>query len=132
MNKKLDLLGKSDQFTQLAYISHTGKALSEKELQHIKIHYRRKQRSLNITGILIYDFSKLFHILEGTVLSIDTFIGDIRTDIHHKEINVIYTNQKCSEREFGRWFMTQESITHTQDSRVKKILNYVGSELDLI
>lgn len=66
---------------------------------------RKKNRTLDITGLLLFDRPFFLQIIEGPTDSINQLIADILADERHRDVDIIYVNEELADREFARWNM---------------------------
>lgn len=90
---------------QFAYISEEEFSFTQNSLNDLLKLARKKNKQLDLTGLLLYDNGLFFQILEGPKRSIQSIENDIRSDNRHKSMDVIYRNENLFEREFGNWRM---------------------------
>lgn len=96
---------KETDLVQFAYVSHEVHGFSHTDLQRLMWHARRKNRRLELTGLLLCDKPIFLQVLEGPAKSIKQIIEDLRNDERHRDLEIIYYNEFLSQREFARWNM---------------------------
>lgn len=114
---------------QLAYLSRATRELSRDDLRQLLRQARRRNRDLDVTGLLLVDPPIFLQILEGPPDSVDAVFASIREDPRHTDVDVLYSNDRCPEREFARWRMgcrilgdRRPEDLHGLDDRVKRVL----------
>lgn len=118
------------QLKQFAYISHEVLDFKEADLRELLLQSRRKNKELQLTGLLLFDKPVFMQVLEGPVAAIDQMIASLRADVRHYGMDIIYMNEDLKAREFANWRMgfqilgkgTQEDFRQL-DARIKHLLN---------
>ena len=89
---------------QLAYVSSARGLLDSEDIKDILRVSRRKNRSLEITGMLLYKGGNILQILEGDRPKVEDLYEVIRKDPRHKDVLKLYEKEVC-ERDFPEWNM---------------------------
>ena len=97
----------------LIYFSAASYLYSQQELIDMLKIWRRKNRALNITGLMIYHEGSIIQVLEGEAENVHKLYDQISKDSRHKSIfKVIDT--LIEKRSFSDWSMGFKSVS-TQD-----------------
>jgi Sensors of blue-light using FAD len=93
---------------KLVYCSHnairgTGEEVANALLSLLEFA-ESKNRSLNISGILLYHGGIFTQVLEGPQNSVEQLFGIIQLDDRHSEVTVALRGQ-AAERDFPEWSM---------------------------
>jgi len=89
----------------LMYVSNTDKNYSEAELEVMLASFCRKNASIGVTGVLIYNGAGTFiQIIEGDEEDIDPLYKKILNDPRHNRINCL-RRKKIEDRQFPAWRM---------------------------
>lgn len=71
---------------------------------------RKKNASLNITGMLLYDSGTFFQVLEGQQAELDALFAEISRDRRHHQITKIIS-ESIPRRQFSDWSMGYAAIS---------------------
>ncbi|MEM8955937.1 MAG: BLUF domain-containing protein [Verrucomicrobiota bacterium] len=96
-------------FYRVVYMSEATEPFSDPELDRLLEHARVNNRSLGISGILLYEDNMFLQMIEGPARSIIKLYGTIRKDPRHKNI-VTISEGDAIERQFGQWTMAHYKI----------------------
>lgn len=115
---------------QFAYISHEMLDFQEEDLRALLLQSRKKNKDMQLTGLLLFDKPVFMQVLEGPAASIDQIQADIRADQRHYAMDIIYINDHLKEREFANWRMgcrilgnrTRDDYAQL-DARIRRLLN---------
>jgi methanogenic corrinoid protein MtbC1 len=88
----------------LTYRSEAAKAPSKSELQSLVAAARKRNRSLGITGMLLYDGGRFLQTLEGPPEAVNLVWSAIQSDSRHGGIEVL-SQHIVPERLFSAWDM---------------------------
>lgn len=100
-------IGAPDDDAPLATLIYQSSATSElgaTELAQLLEPSRTRNRSLSITGMLVYDAGSFFQWLEGPVLSVEKLWQSIQNDPRHRDVRVL-GKHSIPVRLFGDWEM---------------------------
>ena len=100
-------IGEADDEAPLAtliYRSRAAVALGVAELVQLLEHARARNRSLSITGMLVYDNGHFFQWLEGPALAVDKLWRTIQNDSRHCDVRLL-GQHSIPVRLFGDWEM---------------------------
>lgn len=98
-------------FYQFAYISHLNRDLGPGCITDIIRVARSRNRSLHLTGILIFDGDRFFQYLEGVKQHVMEIVESIRVDPRHREMQTIVDGEKQAPRFFPTWSMAYALTT---------------------
>ena len=114
---------------QFTYVSHQVHDFSVDDLRGLMVQSRRKNKELELTGLLLFDHPLFLQVLEGPEDSIDRIANDILADSRHRDMDIIHRNNNLREREFSRWRMGCKILGdglpddyRELDSRIKQLL----------
>ncbi len=108
-----------NQLVQCVYSSASSQPFSIEELAALLEVARSNNRTLNITGMLLYEKQSFFQILEGPSSAIDQVYRKIERDKRHNQITKILYHD-IDQRVFERWSMG------FADVRLKDLANLKG------
>jgi methanogenic corrinoid protein MtbC1 len=100
----------------LTYQSRAVSRPSESELQQLVDKARSRNRSLGITGMLLYENGRFLQTLEGPPEGLRTVWDSIRHDERHRDIEVL-TEHMVSSRLFSDWDLLLYSREENQNRR---------------
>lgn len=81
-----------------------------------------RNRSLQITGALIYTELHFAQVLEGPIQAIEKVMNSIRRDERHQDVTVVL-NHRISDRRFPDWEMAYMGRFPYLDRQVKPLLS---------
>ncbi len=105
-SKRFDI-GAADDDTPLAtliYRSRAAIAFGATELGQLLEHARIRNRSLSITGMLVYDNGQFFQWIEGPAMAVDKLWQAIQSDPRHCDVRLL-GRHSIPVRLFGDWEM---------------------------
>lgn len=122
---------------QLIYVSRATKPMESKDLWEILRASRRNNRTVGITGILLYDAMRFLQVIEGAPPRLDELLARLRHDARHSDLEVLL-DRSLDAREFGDWSMGGHILGSgkpaeyaTLDYRVKRCLAASRADGDL-
>ncbi|KPQ21986.1 MAG: FAD-dependent blue-light sensor AppA [Porphyrobacter sp. HL-46] len=86
----------------LTYQSRAVSRPSESELEQLVAHARQRNRSLGVTGMLLYENGRFLQTLEGPPAALATVWSSISCDERHRDIEIL-TEHMVSSRLFSDW-----------------------------
>lgn len=89
---------------QLIYVSTATNDVTADDLRELATLSQSNNKTLDITGVLIYHRGYFLQVLEGDVISINRLLDCIRQDWRHKDIDVVSENT-IARRHFSDWCM---------------------------
>lgn len=89
---------------QLIYISAANHDFTEEELEELLRAARENNRSLDVTGMLLFHEGSFIQALEGDQLVVENLYKKIGTDVRHVETKVLYRGM-VDDRDFKNWSM---------------------------
>jgi len=98
---------------QLIHIIYSSAAIhpfQEDELAKLLTHSRSRNAQVGITGMLLYENSSFFQILEGPGEAVDKLYQTIAQDERHTNA-VVIIREPIPKRSFGEWTMGYSSIS---------------------
>lgn len=116
-----------EKLTQFAYVSHQVHDFNEDELHELMRKARKRNKELDLTGLLLFDKPLFLQILEGPKDSIEQMIESLQADPRHRDLDIIYRNEALEIREFGRWRMGCKILGEKMPADYKKLDERVKS-----
>ncbi len=123
---------------RIAYVSHQVHDFTDEDVLELMIAARQKNTNLEITGLLLFDKPVFLQLLEGPPAAVDKLIAEIIADDRHKDVDIIFSQENCPQREFPRWSMDCKILGHRNgeeyselDARVKQVLSAAKPNGDL-
>ncbi len=101
----------------LIYASAASRGMERTELLELLEQSRRKNRELDVTGMLLYAESSFFQVIEGEERVIDELFDVIGRDERHDRVTTII-REPIPERSFGGWSMGFAGATPGQLERI--------------
>jgi hypothetical protein len=92
---------------------------------------RKKNKLLNITGLLLYTGDNFFQVLEGDVSAIHTIFNNIIKDNRHTDVTLIIEEPIC-KREFDQWSMGFYYISAEQLTEISRSSDLLLHDTSLV
>ncbi|MBO0664500.1 BLUF domain-containing protein [Jiella sp. MQZ9-1] len=89
---------------RLAYVSKPAPTLAPSDVAAIAAAARRRNPALDVTGLLIHEFSRFIQLLEGPIDALETLMTAIIADPRHHDIR-IFLQQSAETRSLSRWIL---------------------------
>lgn len=93
----------------LIYVSTSVKLLNDEELLDILKVSRENNSSRDVTGLLLYKGGNFMQVLEGPDEVVEALYEKIKTDLRHKDVNVL-SREQISNRQFPAWEMAFQNL----------------------
>jgi hypothetical protein len=90
---------------RIKYVSRFAQPFRPSELEELGEQAAEKNKSLDITGILMTSGGLFYQVLEGPGDAVDEIFGYIRNDPRHTDVLVLSIEEDVSERLFPDWSM---------------------------
>ena len=90
---------------RIKYVSRFATPFRESELQELGERAAKKNKDLEITGVLITSGGLFYQVLEGPVEAVDEIFGNIRGDKRHTDLLVLGVEEDVTQRLFPDWSM---------------------------
>jgi Sensors of blue-light using FAD len=100
---------------RLVYVSDARRGLTDNDFDQILRSARRRNFSLDVTGMLMLVGGRFCQILEGTLENVNEVFGHIAIDRLHSNVQVLET-KAIMKRSFPDWTMGPPSRTLRQFS----------------
>ena len=94
---------------KLCYVSEPVGEFSREELDTMLHFFRKKNRSLGITGLLLYRARSFCQFLEGEEAVVTALFEKIRSDNRHRDVALVY-QEPIESRSFSDWSMKFEVL----------------------
>ncbi|WP_439135241.1 BLUF domain-containing protein [Pseudomaricurvus sp.] len=99
------------------YASTAKEKLEKNQIVSILEKARKKNSSINVTGMLLYDDGAFFQILEGKREVVEKLLVEISNDKRHDRIVKIII-EPIEERSFSEWTMGYSGATRSDLQKV--------------
>ena len=93
-----------DSVYQLVYISAAKQDFSESELEELLALARTNNKSLNVSGMLLFHEGSFIQALEGEKATVEKLYEKIGQDPRHIETRVLFRGE-LEQRDFEGWSM---------------------------
>lgn len=95
---------------QLLYVSQQKHDMSDTELLEMLDQARKKNKTLDITGILLYHNGYFMQLLEGPRENVDELYNVIARDPRHRNVRLI-GRYNVTDRSFNDWNMGYRKLS---------------------
>ena len=107
----------------LIYLSSSND-LSASDLSALAIKSQENNRSLGITGILLYCNGSIIQVLEGKQEKVNSLYQTILRDPRHKQVTKLYSGQ-IEKRSFPDWLMGYRTLTENEITGLQEELPFI-------
>jgi len=136
---------------EVIYHSVAAEGLTEETILDLVTKAQAFNKTMGITGCLLYYKKEFVQALEGDESSVNTLLSKIKQDPRHNEIHVLFKG-KCEKRSYANWNMAYDALSNSDikklesvigindfgalhnlkdsPSRVKKIFSFLSKELE--
>jgi len=90
---------------RIKYVSRFAQPFRESELEELGKQAAEKNKTLDITGVLMTSGGLFYQVLEGPQDAVDEVFGYIRNDPRHTDVLVLAIEEDVSDRLFPNWSM---------------------------
>lgn len=104
--------------SHIIYRSRAIKVFSSGELLEMLEAFRKKNASLDITGMLLYDESSFIQVIEGEDKIVSQLYDSIKQDSRHRLVTTIVI-EEINSREFRNWSMGFYKVDQQQLNNVE-------------
>jgi len=111
----------------IVYVSFSCSQLSEKELKDLLTEIRRKNKSHDVTGMLLYNDGSFIQVVEGEKQILKDLYERIKKDSRHENI-VKLVEEPIEKRTFPDWSMGYEVVDYKQVSKIPGYSNFMSSD----
>lgn len=94
---------------KLCYVSEPVREFSREELDTMLHHFRKNNRKLGITGLLLYRARSFCQFLEGEEAVVTALFEQIKSDNRHRDVALVY-QEPIESRSFSDWSMKFEVL----------------------
>jgi hypothetical protein len=109
----------------LAYISEYkgSNDFIENDLKQINVSAKKRNKILDITGVLFYQNNLFLQIMEGPDQNVDHLMNIIKQDSRHKNIQFLI-QYEVHKRDFSEWNMEQFNLSKDTTINKNQILQF--------
>jgi hypothetical protein len=86
---------------QIVYTSTASHALSTPELEQLVTGARARNKTLGVTGMLVFHDGTFLQALEGEQRAVCEIFASIRDDTRHRDVTVLHRGPGAEQRVFG-------------------------------
>ena len=90
---------------RVKYVSRFAMPFRENELEELGERAAEKNKTLDITGVLITSGGLFYQVIEGPKEAVDEIFGYIRADKRHTDLVVLGIEEEITQRLFPDWSM---------------------------
>ena len=94
----------SSALVQIIYTSNAVAPFSDRQLVDLLAKARTNNRSLHVSGMLVYDDGFFIQVLEGAEKDVDALFARIERDPGHCNVRLLL-RQSLKEKEYDEWSM---------------------------
>jgi hypothetical protein len=112
----------------LIYLSTSSRLLTEDEISLILAQSQTNNRSLGITGILLYCNGSIIQVLEGDRQKVEALYEVICKDHRHNNVIQLYSSS-IEQRSFPDWLMGYRTLTTKELEHLHEIMPFIKDPL---
>jgi tRNA U34 5-methylaminomethyl-2-thiouridine-forming methyltransferase MnmC len=116
---------------ELAYVSIETRPMSPQDLMDILEIARKKNKELDITGMLLYRDGYFIQALEGEEAAVTELYNTIAQDDRHTRVLII-EKASIESRSFGEWSMGFQNLNEMNPSEIEGYTDYLDNPDDLM
>ena len=105
------------KLTHLIYCSTATQAFSDKELAELLEKARSHNKTIDVTGMLLYENGSFFQVVEGPPETIETLFQKISDDVRHSKVITII-HEPIVKRAFAEWTMGYSTVSAADVSEI--------------
>ena len=105
---------------KLCYVSEPVREFSREELDTMLHHFRKNNRKLGITGLLLYRARSFCQFLEGEEAVVTALFNQIRSDNRHRNVALVY-QEPIESRSFSGWSMKFEVLEGNEKFKLTNV-----------
>ncbi|MFZ9322748.1 MAG: BLUF domain-containing protein [Hylemonella sp.] len=105
---------------KLCYVSDPVGEFTREELDTMLHFFRKKNRSLGITGLLLYRARSFCQFLEGEEAVVTALFNQIRSDNRHRNVALVY-QEPIESRSFSGWSMKFEVLEGNEKFKLSNV-----------
>ncbi|MBK0004267.1 diguanylate phosphodiesterase [Erwinia sp. S38] len=110
--------------TTLIYRSRVSPETGQENVHKLVQHALDKNRASSITGILLFDGTEFFQVLEGEDAVVNALFNRIATDQRHSSVVLLMQDYSAYRRFQDTGMRLFDVSSHTEESIIKDILNF--------
>jgi len=115
---------------QLAYVSSTKGLLTVDQIAEILVVSREKNRTLGITGKLLYKSGNVLQVIEGEEETVGALFEKIQNDERHTGVIKLY-QKNITERDFPEWSMGFSELNAESARRLEGFSEFLDPGFDM-
>jgi hypothetical protein len=120
---------------RIRYVSRYAAPFRESELEELGRKAAERNRSLDVTGVLITSGGLFYQVLEGPEDAVDGIFAAIRGDTRHTDVVVLGMETDVTTRQFPEWSMKTvnlDAATHVRLLPLKVLMENISEQQQLI
>jgi hypothetical protein len=90
---------------RIKYVSRFAQPFRESELEKLGERAAEKNKTLDVTGVLLTSGGVFYQVLEGPTEAVDQIFAAIRADKRHTDLLVLGVEENIDRRTFPDWSM---------------------------
>lgn len=115
-----------EHLSHIIYTSIAIRYFSDAEILDMLNTFRLNNAKLEVTGMLLYDNSVFFQVIEGKSEVISKLYESIRRDPRHRLVTTI-VDEELQEREFANWSMGFYKVNNEQLNKMEGVNDFFTS-----
>jgi hypothetical protein len=100
---------------QIVYTSTAAEDFSFADIKQLLLGARRRNRSLGVSGMLVFHDRTFLQALEGEQRAVNEIFAKIASDSRHQDIAILHRGPGFDQRLFGEWSMGFADFTGAAD-----------------
>jgi len=100
---------------QIVYTSTANQEFSPADLERLLAGARRRNKTLGVTGMLVFHDGIFLQALEGETRAVNEIFVSIQGDARHHDVTVLHRGPGWEQRVFGDWPLGFTDFTGAAD-----------------
>lgn len=90
-----------------------------------------RNKTSNITGVLMTDRTSFVHVLEGESHKLDSLIEKLSNDGRHRDFRIL-ARREVSVRRYEEWTLIMDEKQKIQDPWITSVINFITDDKNVL
>lgn len=118
------------KISHLIYVSRAVKLMQSADLIEILNTARNVNKTLDVTGLLLYKDQSFLQVLEGMAESIENLFNKISADDRHYQVRQLIFEKK-GQRDFSQWTMGFQNLDELTAEHLPGYSKFMNADYDI-
>lgn len=106
---------------RMKYCSRFAQPLSREDIEDLAARAAKKNKNLDVTGVLMSSGGLFFQVIEGPEHVINQLYHEIQADDRHEDIVLLSEETNVASRLFPKWSMKKVDLDEASSLRVEPL-----------